>query len=278
MPQIQAADNLLKRLTRQFRQAVLNRLERDRPRYEQRIFNDMDRLHDVIRKGDAVLVEGRSEMARIIKLFSSSHWSHVALYVGDALIAPGRADGHVWRKRFGDQAAHLIIEAFSGQGVIVAPLEKYRNDNIRLCRPYGIAQPDLDRVVETVIGHVGVHYDDQNIVDIALMVLRSALGPLNKHAIKACLGNCNDFQVICSGMIAKAFQQVGYPIVPALATPSQNPTSDGGNPYGARLIMRHYSQIMPRDFDLSPNFEVIKFNIVGRPFDYQHLWHDRRRR
>jgi len=30
------------------------------------------------------------------------------------------------------------------------------------------------------------------------------------------LGNCNEFQVICSGMIAKAFQRVGYPIIPAL--------------------------------------------------------------
>jgi hypothetical protein len=72
-------------------------------------------------------------------------------------------------------------------------------------------------------------------------------------------------------MIAKAFQNVGYPIVPAL-----NPTpTDRHNPYGARLIMRHFSQILPRDFDLSPNFEVIKFNIIGQPFNYQELWQER---
>jgi hypothetical protein len=37
--------------------------------------------------------------------------------------------------------------------------------------------------------------------------------------------------------------------------------------------MRHYSQIMPRDFDISPNFEIIKFNIIapGAPFDYRTL-------
>lgn len=37
--------------------------------------------------------------------------------------------------------------------------------------------------------------------------------------------------------------------------------------------MRHYSQITPRDFDLSPNFEIIKYNTVGLGnFDYKSVW------
>ena len=37
--------------------------------------------------------------------------------------------------------------------------------------------------------------------------------------------------------------------------------------------MRHCTRITPKDFDLSPNFEVIKFNIMGSPtFDYPPLW------
>jgi len=43
-------------------------------------------------------------------------------------------------------------------------------------------------------------------------------------------------------MIAKAFPKVGYPILP------HDPT------------LRHDSQVLPRDFDLSPNFQIIKFN------------------
>ena len=44
------------------------------------------------------------------------------------------------------------------------------------------------------------------------------------------------------------------------------------NPYGHRLKMRHYSQILPRDFDLSPNFEIIKFNIPDpHHFQYRRL-------
>ena len=32
------------------------------------------------------------------------------------------------------------------------------------------------------------------------------------------------------------------------------------------------SQILPRDFDLSPNFEIIKFNIIkNKKFNYRNL-------
>ena len=77
-------------------------------------------------------------------------------------------------------------------------------------------------------------------------------------------------------MIAQAFQKVGYPIVPALL-----PESDGDNhlindPYESKLIMRHYSQIAPRDFDLSPNFEIVKYNMIGLgKFNYKSIWADR---
>ncbi len=78
-------------------------------------------------------------------------------------------------------------------------------------------------------------------------------------------------------MIAQAFQNVGYPIIPAIAPQSPKETFCDKNPYGGGLIMRHYTQISPRDFDLSPNFEIIKFNIVGSPhFDYKSLWVEKR--
>jgi len=46
-------------------------------------------------------------------------------------------------------------------------------------------------------------------------------------------------------MIAKAFQRAGYHVFP-----HDGPT-------------RHYSQIVPRDFDLSPNFDIVKFAASG---------------
>lgn len=258
------------------RKFILNKLEKPRKSYQQRVYNNLDRLYGVIRPGDVVLVEGRSEMSRLIKLFTQSHWSHVTMYVGNTLINPDAKQRDSYLKSHGKDANHMLIEAFSGEGVIASPLIKYQHYNIRICRPYGIIESDLRHVIDQVIGKLGMRYDNQNIVAIAWMVLQTIWRPKSKHAFRACLGNCNDYQVICSGMIAQAFQNVGYPIVPVLLPRSPEDAFSPNNPYGGGLMMRHYTQITPKDFDLSPNFEVIKYNIIGTtPFDYKALWIDR---
>ncbi|MFQ5628186.1 MAG: YiiX/YebB-like N1pC/P60 family cysteine hydrolase [bacterium] len=263
---------LLDKIFRRFRDAFLKRLNLETQKYEQRIYNNFDNLFKHIRKGDIILVEGRSQISRIIKLFSQSHWSHIAIYVGDELIKKNRFDKNKFLQAHGEQAKQLVVEALSGEGVLAAPLDKYCGHNIRVCRPFGIHRKDMQAVIEDIISNLGKKYDQQNIIDIALMLLPKWLNPLKKRSLKACLGNCNDFQVICSGMIARAFQRVGYPIVPALGAAENDSKTLRKNPYGAKLRMRHFSQILPRDFDLSPNFEVIKFNIIkGGKFKYKEL-------
>ena len=255
-----------------WRRSLLQRLELNAGEYELRIHNNLKNLYKTVRKGDVVLVEGRAEISRIIKLFSNSSWSHIAMYVGDELIKKRRPFREKYLDEFGDEAKHLIIEAFAGKGVIASPLRKYTDYNIRICRPFGIRHEDLRAVMEDVIGNLGKRYDQQNILDIALMRLPAIVNPFKKRSIQACLGRCDEFQVICSGMIARAFQRVGYPIVPGLGDRDEDQGFWKRNPYGAKLVMRHYSQIMPRDFDLSPNFQIIKFNIIAEgKFKYKSL-------
>jgi len=155
-------------------------------------------------------------------------------------------------------------------------IRKYQDYNIRVCRPFGISSTDLQTVIEKVIGNLGKHYDQQNIIDIALMLLPSWMNPFKRRSIIACLGKCNEFQVICSGMVTQAFQSVGYPIFPGLKPNDEDKKTLKKDPYGTKLVIRHYSQILPRDFDLSPNFDIIKFNIIkGGEFDYKSLdWDD----
>ncbi|RMF61782.1 MAG: hypothetical protein D6748_00890 [Calditrichaeota bacterium] len=257
-------------------QHIAHRLQAEVQDYQQRIYNNMENLYKYIRKGDVVLVEGRTKLSRIIQLFSNSNWSHIGMYVGDELIQPHRPYREQFLEKFGDNANHLLIEAYAGDGVIAVPLQKYQNYNIRVCRPYNILEEDLKQVVEEVISNLGKRYDKQNIVDIALMLLPRWLNPFKKRSVKACLGSCNEFQVICSGMIARAFQHVGYPVLPVLTTTPDKSNPLKLNPYGGILSMRHYSQILPRDFDLSPNFQIIKFNIIETgEFDYKKLkWED----
>ena len=93
------------------RQSILNKLEKPSHVYEQRIQNNFDKLYEIIRPGDVVLVEGRSEMSRIIKLFSGSSWSHAALYVGGIK----GTDTH----QAGNKSNHMLVEAFSGATLCV---------------------------------------------------------------------------------------------------------------------------------------------------------------
>jgi hypothetical protein len=64
------------------------------------------------------------------------------------------------------------------------------------------------------------------------------------------LGSSSSREVICSALIAKAFYRVGLTIQPPL-----RPQPAG---HGEPLQARHPSYIMPRDFDLSANFQIIK--------------------
>ena len=73
----------------------------------------------------------------------------------------------------------------------------------------------------------------------------------------------------CSTMIAQLFQSVGYPILPDIETrPAPRPGCD--NCVEEILHIRHYSLFAPRDFDLSPYFEVVKPALAPR-FDYRQL-------
>lgn len=253
--------------------ALLRRMDTPSPSYKKRIINNMPNLYRVIRKGDVVLVEGRSELSRFIKILTQSPWSHSAFYVGDALEGSAIEEaGKALVEAGDDDRRHMLVEADSEMGVVAVPLSKYSDYNIRICRPFGISHRDLVLVEAEVIRHLGKHYDHHNILDLAVLLLPPSLNPFKKRTIQACLGGCSEYEVICSGMIARAFQQVGYPIAPALV-PESDGVSTTSNPYGSRLITRHYSQIVPGDFDLSPNFEIVKYNIIGMgEFDYKSIW------
>ena len=54
-------------------------------------------------------------------------------------------------------------------------------------------------------------------------------------------------------MIALAFMQVRYPILPVI-----QPADDGQN----RYYQRNYRLFTPRDFDFSPYFEIIKYPLT----------------
>jgi len=79
-------------------------------------------------------------------------------------------------------------------------------------------------------------------------------------------GSGDPTRAICSSLIAQAFQSVRYPILPDVKI--EGPEGD----FARQEIyqIRHHSLFTPRDFDLSPYFEVVKPTLVGG-FDYKKL-------
>ncbi len=250
-------------------------------RYERRTTNDLASLRRHIKKGDVILVEGDQRVSEVIKYLTQSSWSHSAMYIGDELWQRNPADRDALLAKFGEEAQHLMVEATVEEGVVASPLSKYIDFNIRVCRPYNLRRDDLRIVLDEVFSHIGYRYDIRHLVDLMRYFLPVSLVPraLRRNALE--FGSGLPTQVICSTLIARAFERVRYPIVPQVTRHDEEETPPRGlvdwvrrrplPPYGL-FHMPPITLTTPRDFDISPYFEVIKFNIIGdMQFDYRRI-------
>jgi hypothetical protein len=212
---------------------------------------DPEALAFSLRPADIILIEGNSHVSSIIKYLTQSTWSHAAMYVG-----PVR--GHVEP----DGEVHVLVEANLGEGVVTAPLSKYRDAHVRVCRPAGINVQDRARVVAFMLDHVGLAYDVKNITDLLRYLVPMPI-PSRWRRRMIALGSGEPTRTICSTLIAEAFASVRYPILPRVEAASEFSREE-------ILHIRHHSLFTPRDFDLSPYFAVVK-PTIERGFDYQAM-------
>lgn len=251
--------------------------------------NDLAELKRQIRKGDVILVEGNERISEVIKYLTQSSWSHAALYVGDEAIKRDPELRLKLAQEYGEEANYMVAEALVESGVVLTPLAKYRDFNIRLCRPYRLSESDLKLAIDEALASVGRTYDLKNILDLARYFLPVSLVPPRLRRTALRFGSGDPTRVICSSMIAECFDRVRFPIVPKVEPmPVDYPIVQRPPRRLGRLISKPIrlppgiyhmispSLVTPRDFDLSPYFEVIKFNLIaGARFDYRKIiWAD----
>src|SRR5262249_49751329 len=160
-----------------------------------------------IKKGDVILVEGNERISECIKYLTQSSWSHAALYVGDE---PLRRNAHrraQFLEEYGEDASFLMIEALVEEGVVLSPLSKYRDFNIRVCRPYNLSGSDLHEVMDEALRHVGDVYDIQNVIDLARYFLPVSMVPRRYRHEALRFGSGEPTRVICSSLIAECFDR-----------------------------------------------------------------------
>ncbi len=236
---------------------LIKYLEQTSPGIEPFTASDPQSLESVLQPGDVLLVEGNTRVSGIIKYLTQSTWSHSALYVGPR-----------FNKRAADGSPHVLIEANLGQGVITAALSKYTSFHTRICRPVGLDETDREQVVAYMIKRLGIEYDVKNITDLMRYLVPLPV-PARFRRRMLSFGSGVPTKVICSGLIAQAFESVRYPILPRIEL------VESKEKRREILHIRHHSLYMPRDFDISPYFRVVKPTIeLG--FDYHKLrWANR---
>lgn len=236
---------------------ITDYLQKEVSGYEPFTPSDPARLAELMKPGDVLLVEGNSRISGIIKYLTQSTWSHAALYVGPI---DGAAEPN--------GEPHVLVEANIGEGVTSSPLSRYLQYHTRLCRPVGLSDLDLNTVCRYAINRIGFGYDTKNIIDLMRYLVPMPF-PQRWRRRMIAFGSGHPTKIICSALIAQAFDAVRYPILPKITT--------AGSRQARREILhiRHSSLYMPRDFDISPYFEVVKPTIVAG-FDYTALrWADK---
>lgn len=231
--------------------------------YEPFSVSSPETLELVLQPADVLLVEGNQRFSTAVKYLTQSTWSHAALYVGHARNLENLPDG-----------TPALIEADLKNGMIASPLSKYEEFNTRICRPVGLDADELQRVVQFMVDSIGMSYDLKNVVDLARYLIPTPPVPNRWRRGMLALGSGDPTRVICSTRIAEAFQSVAYPILPRIERMTDAECEQCSDSVREILHIRHHSLFTPRDFDVSPYFQIIK-PTIHRGFDHRQLdWDD----
>jgi hypothetical protein len=228
-------------------------------RYEPFAVTEPEILESVLQVADVILVEGNQRFSTAVKYLTQSTWSHAAIYVGNAKNLGNLPNG-----------TPAVIEADLENGVTAVPLSKYEGFNTRICRAAGLSQAECKRVVKFMVDSLGMHYDLKNVVDLARYLIPTPPVPTRRRRGMLALGSGDPTRVICSTRAAQAFQSVSYPILPRIEQLTEKECEQCRETVREILHIRHHSLFTPRDFDVSPYFEIVK-PTIQHGFDHRKL-------
>ena len=224
-------------------------LSKTLPGYHRHDAVSIEAIAAVLRPGDVVLVEGGTRISVAIKYLTQSSWSHSCLYVGEC---------------GGSASQPNLLEADLQNGVRLVALEHYSEFNLRICRPVSLAEQDLERLIARAKAKLGHQYDSKNVVDLMRYLIQKPAVPNRYRRAMIGLGSGEPTRAICSSLLAEAFQSIDYPILPIRG---QDTGVEGEVPV---FYKRHFTHFTPRDFDLSPYFQVVK-PTLEHGFNYREL-------
>lgn len=219
-------------------------LSKSLPGYRRLDTITVDQIATVLKTGDIILVEGNSRISTAIKYLTQSSWSHSALFVGQP----------------GDPAsAKSLLEADLKDGVRLVSLDFYKGFNMRICRPVNLTEEDSNNLVNFALAKLGHQYDLRNIFDLLRYLIQKPAVPNRYRRAMLSLGSGEPTKAICSTLVAESFQHIHYPILPLREQGALGLVDISGE--APLYAKRHFTHFTPRDFDLSPYFQIVKATI-----------------
>lgn len=217
-------------------------------------------LASSIQIGDVLLVDGSSRVSNAIKYLTQSTWSHAALCIAND-IDPEQPDC----------AKVTLLEADVVEGVRILSLSAYAHLHTRICRPVGLSNNEINQAVEFAKEKVGHQYDTRNVIDLMRYLIQTPPVPTRWRRKMLGLGSGDPTRAICSSLIAQTFQSIRYPILPNVSfEKAQNAACQYC--YNEVLHIRHHTLYVPRDFDISPYFEIIKPSLNDMFDPHELAW------
>lgn len=219
---------------------------------------DFEKIRYEIRPGDIILIEGRSRVSSVIRLITASPWTHAALYIGRLHDIEDPELREVIKEYYPcEPNEQIIIESVLGRGTIANSVSYYKKDHIRICRPKGLSYKDAQEVIRYAVGRLGAGYDVRQILDLARFLFPWVLLPRRWRSSLFQAHPGRSTRTVCSTMIAEAFGSVQFPILPLVKKSNES---------GVQLFRSNPKLCVPRDFDYSPYFEIIKYPFIDFAF------------
>ena len=216
---------------------------------------DFDRLCEELHQADVLLVEGRTRVSHVIKAITNSPWTHSVLYIGrlDEIRDESMQD-KVSEYYQGESHEQLIIESMLGEGTIINPVTKYKNEHLRICRPKGLSRSDRQQVIAFSLSQLGYEYDVRHLFDLARFLFPYGIFPRRWRSTLFQQYAGRSTKNVCSYMMGEAFGSVNFPILPV---------AERGEDGSLKLYKRNPRLFTPKDFDYSPYFDIIKYPYFG---------------
>jgi len=224
--------------------------------------SDLGQLSKNLMPGDVILVEGLTRVSDVIRWVTHSPWTHAALYVGKLeMIQDPDLREAILAHYQGPEDVPLLVESYLNVGTIIQPITVYEQHHLRIARPRALTDRDADCVVRYAISRLGVPYDVRQILDLLRFLFPWFILPRRWRSSLFEMSVGENTKTVCSTMIAEAFAQVPFPILPLVRKTEQGQS---------HFYRRNPKLCTPSDFDYSPYFDIIKYPYFDAGTDGQY--------